>query len=74
MYRKIILLGGEAIAQPVKCLVCKHEDLSSNRQYPCKKPGVTERACNLSTGEVETGGSRQLAGQSSQLVSSRFNE
>lgn len=58
MYRKIILLGGEAIAQPVKCLVCKHEDLSLNLQYPCKNPGVTERVCNLGTGEVETGGSR----------------
>jgi hypothetical protein len=41
----------------------EHEDLKSNLQLPCKKPGVTTRACNPSV-ENEDGwacwlGSRQ---------------
>lgn len=31
-------------------LLWKHEDLSSNHQHPCEKPGVIELACQHSTG------------------------
>lgn len=33
----------------VKCLLCKHKDLSSKPQYPCKKPGTMACLCNFSS-------------------------
>lgn len=49
----------------VKCLFCKHEDLSSKSRTHAKKAGMMECPCNPTTGEVETGGSLELAGQPS---------
>lgn len=45
------------IAQSVKCLLCKHKDLSSTLCTHTKSLGMMADTCNPSTGEVETGGS-----------------
>lgn len=40
--------------QSVKHLPCRYENLSSDLQNPCKKPGTAAHACCPSTGKAET--------------------
>lgn len=48
------------IAQLIKCLPQKHEDLSL---APCTKPGMVVHTCNSRAEETQTGDSRGTAGQ-----------
>lgn len=48
------------MAQLVKCLACKHEDLSLDPLHLYKKPGVVVPVCAPIAREEETGGSLQL--------------
>lgn len=47
-------IGTGEMAQPAKCLLYKHEDLTSDPQQPCKKWGVLAQTCNPSLVQVET--------------------
>ena len=62
------------MAQWVKCLRCKPEDLSSDPQQSCKKPGHGRCPCHSSAWEErQEHGSQRFAGQpASQLMSSRL--
>lgn len=55
------------MAQLVKCLLCKHGELSLDSRYPHKKPGMVRCVCKLNAGDVKSGGSLRLAGQKAQL-------
>lgn len=45
----------EETIQLVKCIECKHEDLSSDPKSPCQKPDVAATvAFSPSTGAMET--------------------
>lgn len=45
----------------IKCLLHKLEDMSLVPQHSYENRGVIARACDLNTGELETGGSLSLA-------------
>lgn len=47
--------GAWEMAQSVKCFSCKHEDLNSNSQNPCKKLEIVINSCDSSAGEAEPG-------------------
>ena len=53
--------GAGEIAQSVKCLPCRHEDLSSIPRTQNTKVYVPLHACNPSAVEAETGGFLRLA-------------
>ena len=55
--------GAGAVAQSVKCLLCKYEDLSSDPHNPFKKPSMVQHSWDSSAGEAETGESLELIGQ-----------
>lgn len=57
------VMGEREISQLVKCLLCKHEDLSLDPQDPCKMLGTAMPTCNHSAREEEVGGSWELAAQ-----------
>lgn len=48
----------------VMCLSRKCEDLSSDPQRPCKKPGMGACTCNSNAGEIMMGRSLDIIGQS----------
>lgn len=54
-YTKCLIADYEQIAQVVKCLLYKHEDLSWDLQDPSKKLGVAVCTCNPSLREAEIG-------------------
>lgn len=56
--------GGREMAQLVKRLSCKNEDLSLDAQLLRKKPGMVDHICNFSTGEVEAGEHLELLADS----------
>lgn len=43
------------MARSVKSLVCRHEDMSLESQYPHKSQARLARVCNLSVSEGKTG-------------------
>lgn len=49
--------GAGEMAPLVKCLLCKHEDLSLDPQHSHKKPGMVVHVCNPRTQAVKTEGS-----------------
>lgn len=65
------------VAQPIKCLPIKHEDLSLGFQHSHKKPGVPGCTCNFRARKEATGGSLAqliLSIQENWIISSRFSE
>lgn len=54
------------MAQSIKCLTCKHEDLSSDPQHTVLKSQHGTHVCYLHTGEAEAAGSQGLTGQLAQ--------
>lgn len=56
-------LGAREMAQLVKCLLCKHEDLSLIPKIHVQMLGLAEEVHNPSTGEAEAGASLGLSGQ-----------
>lgn len=68
-------MGAEEMAQSVKSLLCRQEDVSSAHWHPCKKPGPVVFASNPSAGQAETGGSLSCwVGSPAKPGSSRFRE
>lgn len=51
----------------VKNLLCKHEEVSLDRQHPCKNLGIVACACSHSAEQVKTGGALELTGHLSEL-------
>lgn len=47
--------GAKAVAQSVKCLPCKYEDLNLIPQIHWKKTGMVTNACHSSVEDMETG-------------------
>lgn len=68
--------GAEHMAQLVRHLLHKHEDQSSNPQYPYKELSIVAEANNISALEMETVGSWELTRSASlaELASSRSSE
>ena len=67
--------GTGRMAQWVKCLLSKHEDLSSGPQRPGKKMGMVACVSNPRAGKEEGEGPRApLVSQPRLYVSSRFSE
>lgn len=58
----------------VKCLLCKHRDLSSSPSAYFKMLGVGVCTCNPSTGEVETGDLWNLLVTQPNLVSKPWSQ
>lgn len=54
--------GAVETAQVVKCLLHKHEVLSSDPQHIGKRSDLVPYACSPSVGEAETGRSGRLTG------------
>lgn len=56
-------MGLGSLAQLVKCLMYKHEELSLDPQSLHKKPGRVVYTRNPSAGQVERGGSLEFTGK-----------
>lgn len=52
-----------------ECLLCKHENLSSNHQHSSKKLGIAACACNLFIAGVETDRNQRLLASQSNPIS-----
>lgn len=61
------------MAQPVKCLLQKHEDMNPDPQHLCKKAGTVAHDCTPSTGKVLRGEFIELI-SFAKLVSSIFSD
>lgn len=74
-YVELLKTAGK-MAQCIKCVLCRCEDLSSNPQPLHEKTDMVANTSKTSTGEVETGGLCRLTGQDSlaDLARSRFSE
>lgn len=59
---KIYSSESEEMAESIKCVPHKPEDLSLTPSNHVKKPAVMVDICNSSMGEPETGGSLGLVG------------
>lgn len=60
--KKCLRVYGE-VAQSVKCLLKKHEDIGLTLRSRIKKPGMVACTCNRNTVEAETGGFLESPGQ-----------
>lgn len=69
----ITIWGPGEIAQWVKYLPCKHENLSWVPQHSWKEQGVLICACNPSDGEGQTGVSKACLAKSGELQVQREN-
>lgn len=56
------------MAQPIKCLLCKPEELNSILSSRVKELDVVVCACDISTVELKGGASLGLLGQPASLI------
>lgn len=59
-------------AHLVKRVSQKHEDLSANPRFQCKKPSGVACACNYSSEDLKTGSSRLRGGPDSKKKADGF--